>query len=137
MTEPEWIALPAIVKLHDHSIARHGGAPGLRDVGLLESALARPQNRFAYEGVDDVLELAATYAVAIASNHPFADGNKRAGFAAMLLFLRLNGFALTAGQDDAAGQILSVAAGALDIDGLTAWLRANIRPADPPAPAGA
>lgn len=137
MAEPEWIALAAVVQLHDRSITRHGGAPGLRDLGLLESALARPHNRFAYEGVDDVLELAATYAVAIASNHPFSDGNKRAGFGTMLLFLRLNGYRLTAAQAEAADRILSVAAGKLDIDSLTAWLRANVKPTDPPILSGA
>ena len=121
--EPRWPSKEGLLALHDRSIALHGGAAGLRDEGSLESALGRPANRFHYEGVDDVCVLAATYIVAVASNHPFADGNKRAAFLAAGLFLRLNGRRLIAGQADAARAVLAVAAGERDIDVVAAWIR--------------
>lgn len=127
--EPRWISKTAVLVLHDRSIALHGGAPGLRDDGLLESALARPANRFHYEGEDDVCALAATYLVAVASNHPFADGNKRAAFLAAGLFLRKNGFRLTTSQAEAAQRVLAVAAGDHDIAALAAWIRERSEPA--------
>lgn len=100
---------------------------------MLESALARPINRRAYEGVDDLLELAATYAVGIASNHPFVDGNKRMAFIALGQFLEDNGVVLTANADDATEIMLSVATGTTGIEALTVWLRSrtlriNLRP---------
>jgi death on curing protein len=121
--EPRWISKQALLILHDRSIALHGGAPGLRDDGLLESALGRPVNRFHYEAETDICALAATYLVAVASNHPFVDGNKRAAFLAAGLFLRRNGWKLTATQADAARTVLDVAAGARDIDALAVWIR--------------
>jgi death-on-curing protein len=126
MVEPEWIELEAILALHARSIALHGGAPGVRDQGLLESALERPKNRFHYDGVSDVVTLSATYCIAIAANHPFVDGNKRAAFSSLLLFLRLNGLRLAADRVDATRTILSVAAGELEIEGLAAWIVANL-----------
>jgi death-on-curing protein len=123
--EPLWISKEALLVLHDRSIASHGGAPGLRDEGLLESVLQRPANRFHYEQISDLDELAATYVVAVASNHPFADGNKRAAFLAGGLFLLKNGRQLIAEQSDAALAVLAVAAGDRDIDQLTAWIRAR------------
>jgi len=108
----------------------------MRDEGLLDSALARPLNRFAYEGLNDIVALAATYALAISSNHPFVDGNKRAALLATDLFLEKNGLRLIASQADAALTILALAAGKLDLEGLTAWVRANVAPT-PPAPGGA
>ena len=125
MTEPRWPAKQSLIVLHDRSIALHGGAPGLRDEGLLESALARPANRFHYEGVEDVCELAATYLVALAGNHPFIDGNKRAAFLAAGLFLRLNGRRLVAAQADAVRAVVAVAAGQDDIAQVAAWIRAR------------
>ncbi len=101
---------------------------GVRDIGLLESALARPENVFAYEGERDVLVLAATYAVGIARNHPFIDGNKRAAFVGMAVFLGRNGFRLTATQSSAIEMMLGVAAGEIDTQVLTAWLRDNTIP---------
>jgi death-on-curing protein len=121
--EPRWITQDGLLILHDRSIALHGGASGLRDTGLLESALTRPANRFHYEGVDDICVLAATYLVALVSNHPFTDGNKRAGFLAAGLFLALNGRRLTAPPADAALKVLAVAAGDRDVDGLAEWIR--------------
>lgn len=128
MTEPEWIEAEVVKRLHDRSIALHGGLPGLRDEGLLLSALERPRNRYSYEGVEDVIDLAATYAVAVASNHPFSDGNKRAAFLCLLLFLRLNGQRLEADRVDATKTILAVAAGETGIDDLAAWIRRNLAP---------
>jgi death-on-curing protein len=89
-----WVGKALLLALHDEVLQLTGGAAGLRDDGLLEAALARPLNRFAYAGVEDVLELAATYVVGVAKNHPFIDGNKRAAFACLGLFLLDNGFAL-------------------------------------------
>lgn len=132
--EPVWIELAALLALHDRTLALHGGAEGIRDSGLLESALMRPINRFQYDDISDLAVLAATYAHAISSNHPFVDGNKRTAFQSLALFLRLNGLKLTASQVDAARTILSLAAGKLDIDGLAVWIGANCRPAEPRAP---
>lgn len=133
---PRWITKSALLILHDRSIALHGGAPGLRDEGLLESALARPENRFHYEGVEETSALAATYLVALASNHPFVDGNKRAAFLGAGLFLRLNGRRLVAAQADAVRTVLAVAAGARDIDALAEWVRSRsiLEPLTPPTP---
>ena len=126
--EPRWITKLGVIVLHDMSIATDGGAPGIRDEGLLESALDRPKNRFHYEAVTDLSALAATYAVGLAKNHAFADGNKRAAFIAAGLFLDKNGFSLTATQADAALTMLAVAAGEIDIDQLAAWIRRNLAP---------
>lgn len=123
--EPEWLEKQAIITLHDRSLAIHGGPSGLRDEGLLESALQRPLNRFAYEGEASLAALAATYAVALASNHPFVDGNKRAAYQTMILFLALNGAPLRADPVDAINTMLGVAAGQIDVDTLAAWIRAN------------
>jgi death-on-curing protein len=122
-TEPRWPAKESLIALHDRSIALHGGAVGLRDEGLLESALARAANLFHYEDVADVCVLAATYLIAVSSNHPFADGSKRAAFLAAGLFLRLNGRRLVAEQADAARAVLAVAAGHRDLDEIAAWIR--------------
>ena len=124
--EPVWVLGQAIKVLHERSLALHGGPSGVRDEGLLESALERPKNRFHYEGVDDVVELAATYAAAISANQPFVDGNKRAAFHAMVLFLRVNGLKLVADQADAARTVFRLAAGDLDISALTDWLRSRV-----------
>lgn len=132
--EPRWVTKEGLVVLHDRSIALHGGAPGLRDEGLLESALARPANLFHYEGVDDLCVLAATYLVAIAGDHPFADGNKRAAYLAMGLFLMKNGRRLTAEPAEAALMVLSVAAGHRDVAELAGWIRARSVITPPPAP---
>lgn len=125
--EPRWITKLGVIVLHDMSIATDGGASGIRDEGLLESALDRPKNRFHYEGVTDLPALAATYAVGLAKNHAFADGNKRAAFIAAGLFLERNGLFLTATQADAALTMLAVAAGEIDIDQLADWIRRNVQ----------
>lgn len=120
-----WIDRRLLVILHDESLAAHGGASGLRDEGLLESALARPLNLVAY-GQPDVAELAAAYGVGLAKNHPFVDGNKRAAFLAVGLFLRLNGHRLVASQADATITMLSVAAGDISEAEFAIWLRAHM-----------
>ncbi|HEY5238746.1 MAG TPA: type II toxin-antitoxin system death-on-curing family toxin [Rhizomicrobium sp.] len=127
MSEPVWINRHALELLHSESIAEHGGADGLRDEGLFESALARPQNLHAYEGVNDVARLAACYAFGLAKNHAFVDGNKRVAFIAVGLFLYLNGYRLKADQAEAVLIVLSVAAGSFSENELAEWIRRNAR----------
>ncbi len=126
--QPRWVSKQAVLLLHAESLNAFGGAPGVRDEGLLESALARPLNLFAYEGVADTCRLAASYAAGIARNHPFVDGNKRAAFAAAGIFLKLNGLNLTAPQAMATAAVLDLAAGDLPEEGFAAWLRDNTVP---------
>jgi death-on-curing protein len=122
-----WIDRRALLLLHDESIAEHGGAPGIRDEGLLESALARPLNQ-AHYGEPDLCALAASYGVGLAKNHPFVDGNKRAAFLAIGLFLAINGYRLVATQAEATLTMLDVAAGVVDESTLAAWLREHTQP---------
>jgi death-on-curing protein len=117
-----WIDRRALELLHDESLAIHGGASGLRDEGLLESALARPLHLAAY-GSPDVWNLAAAYGVGLAKNHAFVDGNKRAAFLAVGMLLALNGYRLTAPQADATLTMLAVAAGQMDEVTFARWLR--------------
>ena len=117
----------ALLLLHDESLAEHGGAPGLRDEGLLESALARPLNLVAY-GEPDVAALAAGYGVGLAKNHAFVDGNKRAAFLAVGLFLALNGQRLATTQVDATLTMLAVASGDMSEDAFAAWIRSHLLP---------
>ena len=124
MTEIVWIDLPEVLAIHAHQLDEHGGASGLRDSDLLESALARPRQRHAY-GDPDVFDLAAAYTAAIITNHPFVDGNKRTGFVVGVLFLELNGPTLTASEADATQAVLDVAAGEINEDQFATWLRAN------------
>ena len=126
--EPLWLAKADILELHDYVLARTGGAAGLRDEGLLESALARAPNRFGYENVDGLPELAAAYAFGIAKNHPFVDGNKRAAFLALGLFLDLNGLDLKATDGNATEVMLAVASSGMDERALAAWIRDNSAP---------
>lgn len=120
---PEWIDPRALGLLHAETLAEHGGLPGLLDQAALEAALARPQHVHADERNADVPRLAAAYGFGIVRDHPFSDGNKRAGFLAIGLFLALNGFELLADQADAVRTILAVAAGQLSEDRLTDWIR--------------
>lgn len=120
-----WIDPRAILAIHDEQLAEHGGGAGVRDHGLLESALARPVNLAAYEN-PDVAALAASYAVALAKNHPFVDGNKRTAFVALELFLALNGFDLIANDVDCVLTMLAVAAGETDEASLAEWIRRNM-----------
>jgi len=124
--EPRWVSRKALEILHGKSLAMFGGAPGLRDSGLLESALARPQQVFAYAESSSLAALAAAYTVGLCRNHPFVDGNKRAGLLAMLVFLEINGYRLTIGDTqatlDTIRTIEAVASGTMSEDDLTAWI---------------
>lgn len=123
-----WINKQALVALHDVSLLEHGGSPGLRDEGLLDSALARPENLAAY-GEPDIAALAASYAFGLAKNHPFVDGNKRAPFLAIGLCLDLNGLRLEVDQSEAVETILALAAGDLAQEELANWIRGHAQPA--------
>ncbi|MEK7266297.1 MAG: type II toxin-antitoxin system death-on-curing family toxin [Pseudomonadota bacterium] len=124
MTEWIWLRRDALSALHAEQLAEHGGANGVRDEGLLESALARPENLAAY-GEPDAFDLAAAYAFGIAKNHPFIDGNKRAGFMAAATFLALNGFELRASEQDVVETVLGLAASAISEAEFAAFLREN------------
>ena len=127
MSAWRWIDRRALLLLHDESLAEHGGAPGLRDEGLLQSALARPLNLVAY-GQPDIAALAAAYGVGLAKNHPFVDGNKRAAFLAAGLFLALNGQRLVATQALATLTMLEVAASVIDEQAFALWIREHLKP---------
>jgi death-on-curing protein len=122
-----WLSRQFILSIHDEQLAEHGGAIGVRDEGLLESALARPLNRAGY-GEPDVAELAALYAIAIARNHPFIDGNKRTAFAALFTFLALNGMVFEPPEVDATMAVLRLAAGEMNDEEFTTWVRDNTQP---------
>jgi len=124
--KPVWIDKRDALVLHDRLLALHGGAAGLRDEALLESALVRPQQHFAYAESPNIIDMASAYTVGIVRNHPFVDGNKRTGFVVGILFLELNGYRFTASQEDAAQVVLELAAGDLDETGYSAFLRANV-----------
>ncbi|MGC2028715.1 MAG: type II toxin-antitoxin system death-on-curing family toxin [Steroidobacteraceae bacterium] len=124
MSEPVWIADELALAIHDRQLVEHGGAEGLRDDALLQSALGRPLNHFAYESTD-IVELAAKYTAGIVQNHPFVDGNKRTGFVVGVLFLELNGYRFTASEEAAAQAVLELAAGRMDERGFCEFLRAN------------
>ncbi len=123
-----WISKQALLLLHAESLAEHGGGEGVRDEGLLDSALARPLNVVAYAdpaAPPDIATLAASYGVGLAKNHPFVDGNKRAAFLAVGLFLHLNDYRLKVSQAEATLTMLAVAAGDLSEEAFAAWLRAH------------
>jgi death-on-curing protein len=122
-----WVDKQLLLLLHDESLAEHGGAAGLRDEGLLDSALARPMNLIAY-GEPDLAELAASYGVGLAKNHAFVDGNKRAAFLAVGLFLRLNGHRLNASPAAATVAMIDVAAGTLSEADFADWIRRHSAP---------
>ncbi|TPQ41742.1 type II toxin-antitoxin system death-on-curing family toxin [Bradyrhizobium guangdongense] len=124
MSEPVWLTRRIIIAIHDEQLAIHGGASGLRDDGMLESALDRPKNKWSYENAD-LAELAAAYAYGIARNHPFIDGNKRTSLLALYTFLGVNGVDFVAPEADAAAIILSLAAGEVSEQSLTRWIRDN------------
>ncbi len=128
MKEPRWIALAECRAIHEMMIGQHGGLGGIRDEQLLESALAKPQNRFAYEKAL-LPELAASYAAGVVRNHPFLDGNKRTGFMLAAAFLELNGCELFAGEAAVVEQTLGLAAGAVAESEYAAWLASVARAA--------
>jgi death-on-curing protein len=130
MKRPVWVVPETVVALHEQLVAAFGGPAGVRDAGLLHSALARPQQLLAY-GTPTVFDLAACYAFGLVKNHPFLDGNKRLGFAVAVLFLELNGHRFDAAQADAAIRTLALAAGDMSERGFADWLRANSRRSGP------
>ena len=123
--EPVWVQEAVAFAVHDRQLAEHGGGTGVRDMGGLESALARPRNRWEY-GEDDLAAIAAAYAFGIARNHPFVDGNKRTGWTVANLFLALNGIELAFGERDAVVTMESLAAGDLSEDELADWFREHL-----------
>lgn len=126
MSEPVWIDEQDVVVLHDRLLALDGGSAGVRSVALLQSALARPQQLYAYGEAPDIIDMAAVYIAGIVRNH-LVDGNKRTGFVVGVLFLELNGCCFIANEEDAAQAILELAAGTLDEGAFTRWMRANVK----------
>ena len=124
-TEPQWLSLDIALAVHDRQLAEHGGPTGVREPAMLESALARPLNQWAY-GEDDLCALAAAYAYGIARNHPFADGNKRTAWVFARLFLRLNGQSLSFTPREAIDTVLALAAGEITEDELADWFRQHL-----------
>jgi death-on-curing protein len=122
---PKWLRKDTIIAVHQKTLLEQGGAPGIRDEGLLESALARPINILEYALEPKLFDLAAAYGFGIASNHPFIDGNKRVAFYASVGFLRINGVYLNAGEADAAVTFIALAAGELSEEELASWFRNN------------
>lgn len=127
MNEPVWLQKVAILHLHDASVARFGGSEGLRDEGLLESALLRPVNRFSYEDGLDLADLAASYSFALVRNHAFVDGNKRIALLACGVFRDMNGCEFLASNADAYQAIMALAAGQIGELEFAAWLRQNCK----------
>jgi death-on-curing protein len=127
MTEPVWVEKDAHLLLHAKSLARFGGIEGMRDEGLLDSALARPQNAFHHDRLRDIAGLAASYAFGLAKNHPFADGNKRAAFMAVGMFLGANGWELNTEPVEAIRAVLALAGGEIGEGEFAAWLRLHIK----------
>jgi len=124
--KPVWIEERDALVLHERSLRLHGGAPGILDVTLLKSALARPLQHHTYADNVDIVTLAGVYTAGIVRNHPFVDGNKRIGFIVGVLFLELNGYRFTASEEDAALAVLALAAGKMDEGGYTQFLRTNV-----------
>lgn len=126
MKSPVWVEERDTLALHERSLRLHGGAPGILDLTLLKSALARPLQHHAYADNVDIVTLAGVYTAGIVQNHPFVDGNKRIGFIVGVLFLELNGYRFAASEEDAALAVLTLAAGEMDEGGYTEFLRTNV-----------
>lgn len=124
MKQPKWVLRETVLLLHEQSLADFGGSPGIRDEGLLESALDRPKNLLAY-GKPGIFDMAASYGFGLAKNHPFIDGNKRTAFLVAALFIELNGFVFHADEADATVQVLALAAGVIDEKDFSVWLKKN------------
>jgi death-on-curing protein len=124
VTEPVWLSTDLVISVHEEQLGRFGGPPGIRDQGPLESALGRPRHKYAY-GTEDLATLAAAYAFGLARNHPFADGNKRIAFLAMVTFLGLNDIEFVVPESEAVVMMLAVAAGEVSEEGLARWIRDN------------
>jgi death-on-curing protein len=131
MIEPIWITETSVLAFHEDLIARFGGASGVRDLSLLQSALARPLQHFAYAASPDLINLAATLTAGIVRNHPFVDGNKRTGFLAGVIFLELNGFNFNATREAATAAVLALAASEIDEAAYADFLRQSTTPSTP------
>lgn len=116
--------------IHNDQLREHGGLPGVRDENVLESALARPQQKWHYDSATDLSSLAAAYAFGFVQNHPYRDGNKRIGFLTLVTFLGLNGLEFDASEADVVATIVSLADGTTSESGLAGWIRARVAPAD-------
>ena len=125
--EPLWIEIHEVLAIHDRLLSLHGGAAGVRDQGLLDSALARPRQHYAYSASVDMILMAALYTAGIVRNHPFADGNKRTGFVIGVLFLELHDFNFKASEEDATQAVMDLAAGTMNEAGYAKWLRENVK----------
>ena len=123
MNEPIWLDRQSVILLQAESLAQHGGSSGIRDAGLLDSALTRPINKWNYNSEADLATLAADYGFGLARNHPFVDGNKRIAFIATALFLRLNGYRLSSTALDEIQTMLQLAAGELSEEEFAVWIR--------------
>ena len=132
--EPRWVSALVAEAIHFDLLRSHGGMPGIRDEGALQSALERGRQRLSYEPGSDLAALAAAIGYGLARNHPFNDGNKRVAFIVMVVFLGLNGLDLTAPQTEVVTMVLDLAAGGLPEDELAEWLRGNTTPRDPRPP---
>ena len=128
MKEPVWLTRLVVETVHFDQIREHGGLHGLRDEGLLESALARPQHKWTYKRRPDLASLAAAYGYGLVRNHPFRDGNKRIAFLAMVIFLGLNGFDLEAAETDVVTTMVTAASGQLTERQLANWVRKHVAP---------
>jgi death on curing protein len=126
--EPAWLRKDVLLAIHERLLAEHGGSSGIRDSGLLESALAKPNNLFVYGKNPTIFDLASAYACALIKNHPFIDGNKRTGFLAAFLFLELNGCEFLAEERDVVVNTLAVAEGTMNEEHYAAWLKDNSKP---------
>ena len=129
-TEPRWVPRLLVEAVHLDQVREHGGLIGLRDESALESALARPRQRWSYSPKSDLAELAAAYAFGLSSNHPFRDGNKRIAFLTALIFLGLNGMTFEASDDDVVREMLALAAGERREPEMAKWFRSSIRPTE-------
>lgn len=125
MKRPKWLSVALVAAIHDEALYEFGGMPGLRDAGLLESAIDRPRNRLAYEPASSLFELAASLCLGLAKNHPFVDGNKRTALLSTGAFLHLNGYSLEPQEHDEVLTLVAVADGSLTESGLAQWLRQN------------
>lgn len=132
LTESFWVPTEVVLALQQQSIDRYGGMHGLRDEGLLDSALMRPQNVAAYNQGSSLFELAACYAFALAKNHPFIDGNKRIAFITCAVFLEYNGYRVTASQEEAYAMIMAIADGTMHEEITAAWLKDNVEKINTP-----
>jgi death-on-curing protein len=126
MDEPRWISRVVADAIHTDMLITHGGLPGVRDDDLLESALTRPRQRFAYDPACDLASMAASYAYGLARTHPYADGNKRIAFVVMAVFLGLNGLDFVADEEDVVATMTALAAGELEEEPLAVWVRSRV-----------